>query len=154
MFGPSNTRWPSSLTTIGSKKLKLTIGGEKSTGVILPLMKLFSASFNASTQVNAVVALLKVLTHGNDRIVIDECSYLAGRGTTCRKKIGAVAIFGPFFFSKCQQRVTGACTMPLLIDILKHSGKTEIITYTLVIVDNLGFVWFLSLTPTKLYFFI
>ena len=112
--------------------------GDKSASEVLPLMKLLSASFDASTHVNAAVALLKVSKHGNDRIVINECVCLVGWDNyNCRKKIGAVAIFWPFFFSKSQRRVTGAGTIPLLIDIL-NSGKTEIIMDTLVILDNLA----------------
>lgn len=53
--------------------------GDKSASEVLPLMKLLSASFDASTHVNVAVVLLMVSKHGNDRIVINECGCLAGQ---------------------------------------------------------------------------
>lgn len=57
-------------------------------------------------------------------------------GTTCGKKNAVIAIFGLLFYPKNQQRMIEAGTVPLLIDILKHSDKTELITDTLAVLAN------------------
>lgn len=59
-------------------------------------------------------------------------------GTSCGKKNAVVAIFGLLFFPNNQQRVIEAGTIPLLIDILNHSDKTELITDTLAVLANLA----------------
>ncbi|EXB87865.1 U-box domain-containing protein 19 [Morus notabilis] len=59
-------------------------------------------------------------------------------GTSCGKKNAVVAIFGLLFFPNNQQRVIEAGTIPLLIDILNHSDKTELITDTLAVLVNLA----------------
>ncbi|XP_062116305.1 U-box domain-containing protein 19-like [Humulus lupulus] len=59
-------------------------------------------------------------------------------GTTCGKKNAVVAIFGLIFFPNNQKRVIENGTVPLLIDILTHSDKTDLITDTLAVLSTLA----------------
>lgn len=63
---------------------------------------------------------------------------LMKEGTTCGKKNAVVAIFGLVFFSKNQHRVLEAGAVPLLVDILTCSDKTELVTDTLAVLAALA----------------
>ncbi|PON61098.1 Beta-catenin [Parasponia andersonii] len=63
---------------------------------------------------------------------------LIKEGTACGKKNAVVAIFGLIYFPKNQKRVLESGTVPLLIDILTHSDKTELVTDTLAVLAHLA----------------
>ncbi|KAL5544230.1 hypothetical protein UlMin_008014 [Ulmus minor] len=155
-------------------------------GAVPPLLSLLSST-DATSQENAIAALLKLSKHACGRIVMidhgglipildvlkhglslearqiaaavifylssmKEYRKLIGQtpgaipalvelikeGTTCGKKNAVVAIFGLLFFPKNLQRVLAAGTVPLLIDILSSSDKTELVSDTLAVLANLA----------------
>lgn len=63
---------------------------------------------------------------------------LMKEGTTCGKKNAVVAIFGLLLSPKNQQRVLEAGAVPLLVDILACSDKTELVTDTLAVLATLA----------------
>lgn len=63
---------------------------------------------------------------------------LIKEGTTCGKKNAVVAILGLLFFQGNHQKVLAAGTVPLLVDILASSNKTELITDSLAVLANLA----------------
>lgn len=63
---------------------------------------------------------------------------LMKEGKTCGKKNAVVAIFGLLLLPKNQQRVLEAGAVPLLVDILACSDKTELVTDTLAVLATLA----------------
>ncbi|KAF4362427.1 hypothetical protein F8388_012219 [Cannabis sativa] len=59
-------------------------------------------------------------------------------GTACGKKNAIVAIFGLIFFPKNQKKVIENGTIPILIDILTHSDKPDLVTDSLSVLSTLA----------------
>ncbi|KAH7528486.1 hypothetical protein FEM48_Zijuj05G0077300 [Ziziphus jujuba var. spinosa] len=63
---------------------------------------------------------------------------LMKEGTICGKKNAVVAIFGLLLLQKNQQKVLEAGAVPILVDLLTCSDKTELVTDTLAVLASLA----------------
>ncbi|KAL4346557.1 hypothetical protein GQ457_17G026920 [Hibiscus cannabinus] len=128
-------------------------------GAIPPLLNLLY-SFNKSMQENAAAALLKLSKHASGKKVMVESGGLRSilaveinrkmdeaipglvdlirEGTPCGRKNAVVALFGLVLYPGNRQRVIGAGTVPLLLDILASPDKHELITDSVALLATLA----------------
>ncbi|KAL5813916.1 hypothetical protein ACOSQ4_024557 [Xanthoceras sorbifolium] len=125
------------------KKVIVEIGGLK---VILAVLKngpsLEAKQIAAATlfYLSSVKGYRKLI--GETPEAIPGLAELIKNGTNCGKKNAVVAIFGLLLYPGNHKKVLEAGTIPLLVDILASSYKTELITDTLAVLaalaENIG----------------
>lgn len=121
------------------KKLMGDIGGlELIVRVLKEGLKLEARQTAAATifYLSSVSKYRKVI--GEETEAIPALVELIKNGTNCGKKNAAVAIFGLLLCPRNHQRVLAAGTVPLLIDILAASDKTDLVTDSLAILAKLS----------------